>query len=133
MGELTERGIAGCESSNSALRGELEPLDIADVSTRVQELAEQLQRLEAVIEQRTDGQTHNLVYEELFFGEPAEQSRAIQALWSFVGLDEITSDRIDYFLRPERSKLNSPATYRLLPNADEIEDECGSDTTGHLF
>jgi hypothetical protein len=45
----------------------------------------------------------------------------------------MTSDRIDYFLRPERSKLNSPETYRLLPNADEIEHECGSHITGHLF
>jgi hypothetical protein len=86
-----------------------------------------------VIEGRTDGGTHTIVYEELFFAEPAEQTRAIQALWAFLELDPITSDRIDYFLRPERSKLNSPATHRLIPNADEIEDECGDDATGHLF
>jgi hypothetical protein len=48
-------------------------------------------------------------------------------------LNPVSSDRIDYFLRPERSKLNSPATYRLLPNADEIERECGFDATGHLL
>jgi hypothetical protein len=34
---------------------------------------------------------------------------------------------------PEQSKLNSPETYRLLPNADEVEDERGDDTTGHLL
>lgn len=112
---------------------ELRPLDIAEVRTRVHELAHHLHRLEAVIERRTDGRTHKIVYEELFFAEPAEQNRAIEALWAFLELDPITSDPIDYFLRPERSKLNSPATYRLLPNADEIEDECGDDTTGHLF
>ncbi len=82
--------------------------------------------------ERTDGRTHKLVYEELFFAEPAEQNRAIEALWAFLELDPITSNRIDYFLRPERSKLNSPATYRVLPNAKEIEDECGDDTTGYL-
>jgi hypothetical protein len=111
----------------------LNPLDIADVRTRVHELADHLERLETLLERRTDGHTRTIVYEELFFAEPAEQSRAIQALWSFLGLDPIRSDRLDYFLRPERSKLNSPATYRLLPNADEIESECGGDATGHLF
>jgi hypothetical protein len=112
---------------------ELRPLDIAEVRARVQELAQHLRRMEAVIERRTDRRTHTIVYEELFFAEPTEQSCAIQVLWHFLELGPITSDRIDYFLRPERSKLNSPATYRLLPNADEIEDECGHDATGHLF
>jgi hypothetical protein len=60
------------------------------------------------------------------------QSSALERLWAFLGLDAIWSDRIDYFLPPERSKLNSPATYRL-PNADEIERDCGADTTGHLL
>jgi hypothetical protein len=111
----------------------LRPLEIAEVRTRVQELAEHLERLEAVIERRTDGRTHTIVYEELFFAGRAEQRHAIQALWQFLGVDPITADRVDYFLRPARSKLNSPATYRLLPNAEEIERECGADATGHLF
>src|SRR5262249_48630866 len=93
--------------------GELEPLDVTDVRTRVRDLAEELQQLETVIERSTD--------------------RALRALWSFLGVEAISSDRIDFFLRPERSKLNSPETYRLLPNADEIERKCGSDVTGHLF
>jgi hypothetical protein len=113
--------------------GDLRPLDIAEVRTRVHELAQHLRRLETVIEQRRDGRANKIVYEELFFAEPAKQSRAIEALWRFLELDPITSDRIDYFLRPERSKLNSSATYRLLPNADAIEEECGDDATGHLF
>jgi hypothetical protein len=112
---------------------ELRPLDIEEVRTRVRDLSEHLQRLDAVIGRRADGRIHKIVYEELFFAEPAEQNRAVEALWAFLDLDSITSDRIAYFLRPERSKLNSPATYRLVPNADEIEDECGDDTTGHLF
>ena len=111
----------------------LDPLDIEDVHTRVHELAEEVRRIETEVEQRTDGRTQRFVYEELFFAEPAEQDCAIRALWRFLGLDAIASERIDYFLRPERSKLNSPATYRLLPNADRIEHECGSDVTGHLF
>jgi hypothetical protein len=111
----------------------LEPLEVADVRSRVSELAQALDRLEVEIAARTDGRAHSLVYEELFFAPRAEQSRAMEHLWTFLGLDTIRSDRIDYFLRPERSKLNSPATYRLLPNADEIERECGADITGHLF
>jgi uncharacterized small protein (DUF1192 family) len=110
----------------------LEPLEVADVRTRVRELADEIQRLEAAIDRRSDGRAHSLLYEELFFAEPAEQGRTIRALWSFLGVDPIDSDRIDYFLRPERSKLNSQATYRLLPNADDVERACGSDATGHL-
>jgi LPS sulfotransferase NodH len=112
---------------------ELEPLDVADVRARVHGLAGELQRLEKAIERQGDGRTRSLVYEDLFFADPAEQIRAMRALWSFLGLNPVSSDRIDYFLRPERSKLNSPATYRLLPNADEIERECGFDATGHLL
>jgi hypothetical protein len=111
----------------------LRPIDIGEVQSRVRELAQHIQRLETVIERRTDGRAHTIVYEELFFARPAEQSHAIRGLWRFLALDPIASDRIDYFLRPEQSKLNSPATYRLLPNADEIERECGDDATGHLF
>jgi hypothetical protein len=112
---------------------ELKPLDIADVRARLHDLAEELQRLELAIARQTDGRSHSLVYEKLFFAQAAEQDRAIRALWSFLGLDAIASDRIHYFLRPEQSKLNTPATYRLLPNAGEIERECGSDMAGHLF
>jgi hypothetical protein len=112
---------------------DLRPLDIEEVRTRVQELAQHVQLLETAIERRTDGRTHKIVYEELFFAEPAEQNHALEALWKFLELDPLASDRIDYFVRPEQSKLNSPATYRLLPNADEIEDACGDNTTGHLF
>jgi hypothetical protein len=112
---------------------DLEPLDVAEVRTRVRELAQELDRLEIAAEGRTDGRAQRLVYEDLFFATPAAQSSALERLWAFLGLDAIWSDRIDYFLRPERSKLNSPATYRLLPNADEIERDCGADTTGHLL
>jgi hypothetical protein len=31
------------------------------------------------------------------------------------------------------TKLNSPATYRFLPNAQEVNDLCGSDSHGWLF
>ena len=112
---------------------DLRPLDVAEVRTRVEELASHLDRLEAAIERRNDGRTHTLFYEDLFYAEPAAQKGAIGALWAFLDLDPIESDRIDYFLRPKRSKLNSPATYRMLPNAREIEEECGDDVTGHLF
>lgn len=122
----TRRAI---ESYYTALR----PLDVADVRNRVHLLTGELQRLEKAIERRPDRAVHSLLYEELFFAGPEEQRSAMQALWSFIGVDPIDSDRIDYFLRPERSKLNSEATYRLVPNADEIERECGSDLTGHLF
>jgi hypothetical protein len=112
---------------------ELKPVDIAEVRTRVQELSRHLDRIDAVIERQTGARIRKLLYEDLFFAEPAEQKRAVDALWTFLDVAPIASERIDYFLRPERSKLNAPETYRRLPNADEIEAECGDDVTGHLF
>jgi hypothetical protein len=111
----------------------LEPVDTQTVEAGIRELARELRWLEAAVDRRTDGRTHRLLHEELFFADRGTQSRAIGDLWSFCGVEAIDSDRIDYLLRPERSKLNSAATYRLLPNADEIERACGSDETGHLF
>jgi len=38
-----------------------------------------------------------------------------------------------YYLQPEAAKINSAATYALLPNANEIENVCGNDVTGRLY
>ncbi len=113
--------------------GSLRPLDPAEVRTRVRDLADEMDRLDAVVEQRSDGRTLSLLYEDLFFATPARQERMLADLWSFCEVDALTDPRIDYFLRPQQSKLNSPETYDMLPNAAEIEEKCGSDAHGHLF
>ena len=46
---------------------------------------------------RTDGRVHSLVYEECFFAEPAERDRAVGALCSFLDLQALPAERIDYF------------------------------------
>jgi len=36
-------------------------------------------------------------------------------------------------LNPEKARINSHETYRLIPNIDDVEDELGCDETGWLF
>lgn len=54
-------------------------------------------------------------------------------MWRFLEEHPVWSDRMDDLLRPERSKMNSATTYRMIPNADQIDARCGSDDTGWLF
>lgn len=112
---------------------DLQPLDLGELRTRLDEMAQHLRHLETIIDRRRDRRIHKIVYEEFFFADPVQQRTAIDTLWAFLELDPITSGQIDYFLRPERSRLNSATTYRQLPNADQIESTCGDDETGHLF
>ena len=74
-----------------------------------------------------------IVYEDFFFAPPQEQAEVVEALWRFLDLEPVPAAELAYYLRPERTKLNSPATYRFLPNAQEINDLCGSDDHGWLF
>jgi hypothetical protein len=37
------------------------------------------------------------------------------------------------YLRPETARINSAATYALLPNARDIQQLCGDEATGWLY
>ena len=60
-------------------------------------------------------------------------TKQVEALFGFLELAPIRSERIDYYLRPESVRLNSIETYSYLSNAREIDLQCGCDETGWLF
>jgi hypothetical protein len=62
-----------------------------------------------------------------------QQLQQIEAIWPFLQLPPLKDERIEYYLSPEKVKINSLETYQMIPNAQEIEDKCGSDRTGWLF
>jgi len=109
------------------------PLDIADIQHRVTDLRQHLDFLEAVIDARPDKAVVKLTYEDLYFAAPASQQQQLAAIWELLDLRPPPLEELQPYLRPEEVKINSGATYALLPNAAEIQRLCGSDETGWLF
>lgn len=111
----------------------LEPLDISAIQKDVGEIAWQLEDQEAQLDRRPAGTVLKFIYEDLFFCRLAEQRRQIETIWSFLGLSPLENDLVDYYLSPRQVKINTEETYRLIPNAAEIDATCGNDRTGWLF
>ena len=78
---------------------------------------------------------------ENLYGERKDfqcRTRVVEEILDFCGYDkealfqEPMMSRVKAWLEP-KMKLNSEDSYRLIPNIDEIEEQCGSDKTGYLF
>jgi len=111
----------------------LQPLDIQDIQQRIISLKHRLDFFESVIDERSGNDVVKLTYEELYFSDTSQQKRRIDALWELLHIAPLEWERYRRYLQPETARVNSPATYALLPNAKEIEHACGNDVTGRLF
>jgi hypothetical protein len=111
----------------------LQPLDLDDVRARVEGLSQHIRVCESILDRRADGRGLKIVYEDFYFASREEQAKNVAGLWSFLRLEPIPAADLAYYLRPELTKLNSAATYRFLPNAQDVNDLCGSDQHGWLF
>ena len=88
---------------------------------------------ERVINRRPKGTCLKVHYEELYSGDLAANRAAAKEIFEFLGLDLPNADELDDHLDPRTSKINTPETYALLPNANEINERFGNDDTGWLF
>lgn len=113
--------------------GNARPLDVDEVRERVRALSRHITSCESVVAARDDGRSLTLVYEDLFFATDRAQATLMAGIWAFLGLSAMESERIRYFLRPASTKLSPQRRYDFLPNAQEINNRCGSDDTGWLF
>ena len=111
----------------------LQPLDLQDVQRRILALKEHLDFCESVIDARPKDTVIKLTYEDLYFSERPRQYQLVTAIWNLLKISPLEWKQYQYYLRPEEVKINSAATYSLLPNAREIESYCGNDMTGWLF
>ena len=111
----------------------LQPLSIADIQQRVIELKQHMNHLEVVVDQRSPAATIKLVYEDLYFAPALQREAQIAALWKALKLEPLPREPLQPYLQPEQAKVNSPTTYALLPNAQEIHERCGNDVTGWLY
>jgi len=111
----------------------LKPLNISKIQSVIWETEQQLAKIERRLDNRPQETVLKFVYEDLYFTSQAQQKRQIEAIWPFLQLPPLEDDRIEYYLSPEKVKINSVESYRMLPNAQEIEEQCGNDQTGWLF
>jgi hypothetical protein len=112
---------------------DLRPLDVYDIQQRVKTLKNRLDFLESFIDTLPENMATKLIYEELYFVPPARRNAQIAALWNFLKILPLESDQINYYLEPAKVKINSSTTYELIPNAQEIQQQCGNDLTGWLY
>ena len=112
---------------------DLQPLDIQDIQQHVKSTKQRLDFFESVVDERTKDEAIKLTYEELYFSEPAKQKQQIAAIWSLLEIAPLELEQHQVYLQPEAAKINSAATYALLPNAREIELVYGNDLTGWLY
>ena len=112
---------------------DLQPLDIQDIQQHVKSTQRRLDFFESVIDERSGNEVVKLTYEELYFSEAPKQKRQIDAIWDLLRIAPLELERYRPCLQPETARINSPATYALLPNAREIENACGTDVTGRLI
>jgi hypothetical protein len=114
------------------LYADLPPMDIDDIRERIRWAAARLDDYESVIDTRPPDTVRKLVYEDFYFAPPAARRSEFDAVVRFLGAEPFDDPRIEPFLAPETGRINSPETYRLIPNAAEIEASCGCDRTGWL-
>ena len=86
-----------------------------------------------VIGRRPGGTYLKVFYETLYTGDLEANRAAAKEIFEFLGLDLPNVEELDYHLDPRTSKINTPETYALLPNANEINERFGNDDTGSLF
>lgn len=112
---------------------QLRPLDIAEVQQRIIGLKQHLDYFEMMLDQRADQKVHKLIYEDLYLKDVAQQTNQLECVWGFLGVEPINLEQMQVYLRPQIAKINSIATYDLLPNAREIDAACSNDETGQLY
>lgn len=112
---------------------DLQPLDIQDIRQRVTDLKQRLDYFESVVGERAANEAIKLTYEELYFSEMSHQRQQIAAIWNLLQIPPLELEHHQHYLQPEAAKINSAATYALLPNAREIDQACGNDATGRLY
>ncbi len=111
----------------------LQPLDNQDIQQRVKSTKQSLDFFESVVDERPGNDAVKFTYEEHYFSEAPKQKRQIDAIWELLCIAPLEWERYRRYLQPETARINSPATYAFLPNAREIENDCGNDVTGRLL
>jgi hypothetical protein len=111
----------------------LKPVPLKEFADGLEYAKELRDYYEGVIARRPKGTYLQVFYEDFYSGDLAANRAAAKRVFEFLGLDLPDVDELDYHIDPRTSKINTPETYALLPNANEINERFGNDDTGWLF
>ena len=111
----------------------LHPVDIAQVE-RGMEYQIWLQDCYRRVVLKRPSESRMLREYEEFYTDSLDQNREnLVAVLRFLGFGASDLSEADQYLDPRTAKLNNDDTYRMLPNAEEIDRALGSDENGWLF
>nr|NQU92546.1 hypothetical protein [Bacteroidota bacterium] len=113
--------------------GKLEAVNIEALRNRIGVLHGMLGRYLSILQQRQSDTFFTLSYEDLYTDNVNRNRKKVAEVFNFLGLDIPETKKIYVILNPEKGKINSAETYRLIPNIYEVEAALGSDQTGWLF
>jgi hypothetical protein len=111
----------------------LAPLSIPQIHHHMIFLKRSLDLFEDVLATRPAGSYLKLTYEDLYLGPAEQRAAGVERIWRFLELEPVQGNAQEVYLDPEQAKINSPATYHFLPNAEAINRQLGSDETGWLL
>lgn len=111
----------------------LKPIDLDELGSRIEYGLEARQFYSEVLAQKPPHMYMPLWYEDLYTSDVASNRESFRSIFHFLGLSMPDSEELNHLIDPRIEKINSPATYALLPNAKIIDEQFGSDETGWLF
>lgn len=112
---------------------EIEPVDIDVMKKRLENLRNKLSSYKQLLEKEKKADYLSVYYEDLYTNNRKENIKNAKEVFLFLGLDIPDKQRISVFMDPQKAKMNSHDTYKLVPNIDDVESMLGSDETGWLF
>lgn len=125
-----KRDLAGAQATAYQ---RLEPIDLDDLKADIEYRCELSRHYMDVLAQKPSEMYLPLYYEDLYTADVARNRESVSSVFRFLGLSMPDSQELDDLVDPRVEKINSLATYALLPNAKIIDERLGSDGIGWLF
>ena len=114
------------------------PLDIQRLRSEMNAAAEKLQEYRQALA-ASSVPWREWAYEDFFSGDMDVNARlaAAQNVFAFLGLPPVSEpsrlEKMHAFFNPASTGFQNERAYEKIPNIQEIEEEFGSDETGHVF
>lgn len=113
--------------------GNLQPIDIGELKKALEyQIWLQIYYRRVVVKRPRDSRMF-LNYEDFYTADLDQNRESLLKVLRFLGFGAADLSGADQYLDPRTAKLNNDDTYRMLPNAEEIDRALGSDKNGWLF
>jgi len=124
--------------TNVILKKQFEPIPVVTLQKRVDQDLEKVNTWRNFIKNNVK-QYFELAYEDIYDTYLSEDDKLtkLSQLFGFLGVEDLQKERsikkVKDLLNPQKTKLNSELTYKLIPNIKKIEMQIGCKETGYVF